>query len=55
MKLQLIKLLDWLDDKIIGHRIPWLCDQIAWSPWWDDGADIWLEDDEERDHGYRGR
>jgi len=39
MKLYLIKILDWIDDKILGHRFYWICDKIASSNWWDDLED----------------
>jgi len=37
LKLRIIKLLDWFDDRIIGHRFYWLCHRIGTSDWWGDG------------------
>lgn len=40
MKLRIIKLLDWIDDRIIGHRFHWLCEYIAEHDWWDFNPEI---------------
>lgn len=41
IKLSLIKFFDWIDDKIIGHRMHWLCDLIGNSSWW--GEEVIVE------------
>lgn len=46
MKLKLIKLLDWFDDKILDHRFYWICDKISKSTWWGEKVDIELTDNE---------
>lgn len=40
-KLAVIQFLDWLDDRILGHRWYWLCGKVALSSWW--GPDHWVE------------
>jgi hypothetical protein len=30
-----IRLLDFVDDKLLKHRWYWLCDKIANSDWWE--------------------
>lgn len=34
LKYRLIKLADWIDEHIIGHRFYWLCQLIGLSSWW---------------------
>ena len=35
MKFKLIRFLDWIDDKFLGHYFHPLCVWIAHHPWWD--------------------
>ena len=46
MKLLLIKILDWIDEKIIGHRSYWLCNKIANSEWWGEEVDVEFTNEE---------
>lgn len=34
MKLWLIHLFDWFDDRILRHSIYWVCQKIELSSWW---------------------
>lgn len=34
VKLAIIKALDWIDDRVIGHRVYWICHAIGTSSWW---------------------
>jgi len=34
VKLRIIRAVDWIDDKILRHRIYWLCEKICMSSWW---------------------
>jgi hypothetical protein len=36
LKLRLIHFLDFLDDRVLDHRFPWLCDRLAMCSWWGD-------------------
>lgn len=44
MKLQLIKLFDWIDDKILRHRFYFICKKIESSKWWGETIEIELTD-----------
>ncbi len=35
LKFATIKFLDWIDDKILGHRLYWVCRFVGTSNWWD--------------------
>lgn len=34
MRLRLIKILDWIDDRVIRHRFHAICRWVADHPWW---------------------
>lgn len=34
MRLCLIRLADWFDARVLGHRAHWVCCAIAESKWW---------------------
>lgn len=46
IKLKLIKFFDWVDAKIIGHRIYWLCNLIGNSSWWGEEVEVYFTDQE---------
>lgn len=34
IRLRIIHIVDKIEDKVIRHRWPWLCDWLAMHPWW---------------------
>lgn len=45
LKHRIILMLDWIDDRIIGHRFYFICQWIGCHPWWP--ADNWKEVEDE--------
>lgn len=35
MKKWLFYIADWIDDKVLCHRVYWVCTKLALSDWWD--------------------